>query len=170
MSRLYFFLSDEIDCPRKITFAAPTVKRPKYPPKEANPPPPRDSPEFITFKILKRQPPRFLQDNNPQSFHACLYRHGKGPSSTSSRFHHLEDDDIDTSLPWCLQLDDSALVKLVVEVSCQEYINQRRKIQAKMNVLHRWGFRRRTFYEDDASQRSPPRRRGAKFPLPSSYH
>ena len=46
-------------------------------------------------------PLKFLEDNYPRSFHARFYPHGKSHSATSSRFHLLEDDDVDTTLPWC---------------------------------------------------------------------
>ena len=111
-----------------------------------------------------------MHDDNPQSFHAHFYHHGEGPSSTSSRFHPLEDEDVDTSLRWHVTLDDNTLVELTSEASHREYINQQRKDQPEMDVMRRWGFRRRTFYEDAASRRSLTLRRGVHVPTPSFYH
>ena len=92
-----------------------------------------------------------MQNGNPHSFHARFYRPGESPSSTSSRFHHLEDEDVNTSLPWRVLLDDNALVELTSEASHQEYINQGRKDQVEMDAMQRWGFRRRALSEDTAS-------------------
>ena len=150
-----FLFDDEIDCSRRIIFFDPLIECPKSPPKESNPPPSMNPPESVTFKILKRRVPQFMQDDNPQSFHACFTCHGDSPSSTFSRFHPREDEDVDTSLPWRVPFEDDASIELSNKVSCREYINQRRKDQAKMEAMRRWGIRRRMLYEEPAPRRSP---------------
>ena len=79
--------------------------------------------ESVTFKILKRLPPQFIQYDNPQSFYARFYRYGEGHSSTTSRFHPFEYEDVETSLPWRVALNDDALVELVEKTLRWEYIS-----------------------------------------------
>ena len=111
-----------------------------------------------------------MQEDNPHSFHARIYRQWVSSLSTSSRFHPREDEDVDTSFPWHVHLEDDASIELANEVSHREYISQKRKDQANMDVMCRWGFRRRAFYEEAVSRRSSPRHRGMEIPPPASYH
>ena len=76
-----------------------------------------------------------MQDDNPQSFHALFYRPRESLSSTSSKFHPHENEDVDTSLPWCVPLKDDASIELANVVSHREYISQKRKDQAEMEVM-----------------------------------
>ena len=115
----YTFLSDdENDRARRIIFIKSSEEKlPSFLPKDTNPPPPKDPPEYVTFTLLKRQPPQFLQENKCGSFHAHFYCHVKNPSAISSWFHPLEDDDVGISLPWCLWLDEDTSFKLTGDVS-----------------------------------------------------
>ena len=124
---MYIFLSDDkIDNPLRIFFYDTPGKHPKSLPKESILPSPTDPPESVTIKILKKQVPQFMQDDNPQSFHASFYHPGESPSSTSSRFHPCEDEDVNTSLPWHIPLEHDTSIELASEVSRQEYISQKR--------------------------------------------
>ena len=103
---LFTYLSDyEIDWPSKIKFCDTPVKHPKSYPKESSPPLPTNPPESVTFKILNRRVPQFMQSNH-HSFHARFYHPGESPSPNSSKFHPREDEEIDMSLPWHVALED----------------------------------------------------------------
>ena len=78
----------------------------------------KDDPlEFVTFSLLNKQPSKFLQDNQPHLFHASFYPHSDSPSAISSRFHPLEDDDVDTYLPWHIRLEEDTFFELASDVS-----------------------------------------------------
>ena len=103
---LFTYLSDyEIDWPSKIKFCDTPVKCPEEYLKELNPLPLADPPESVSFKILNRWVPQFMQ-SDPQSFHARFYHPGESPSPNSSKFHPREDEEIDMSLPWHVALED----------------------------------------------------------------
>ena len=105
---LFTHLSDdEINFPHQIKFCDTPVKCPEEYPKELNPPPPVDLSESVSFKILNRRVPQFMQ-SGPHSFYAHFYCPRESPSPTSSKFHPREDKDVDTSLPWHVALEDDA--------------------------------------------------------------
>ena len=97
-------------------FSNPPEKRPEEYPKEFNLIPPEDPLESITFKMLNKRVPRFMQSNS-QSFHARFYGPGKVPSKTSSRFHPRENEDVDICLPWRMSLDDIVSMESAGEAS-----------------------------------------------------
>ena len=70
-----------------------------------------------------------------QSFHACFYGPGHGPSEVSSLFHPCEDEDVDTSLPWCVPLEDDAQIKSADEASHPENVDQKKKDKAEIEAL-----------------------------------
>ena len=116
--------------PYRIKFSDVLVQRPEDYPREPNPIPPANPPKFVTFKILNKQFPRFMQ-RDPQSFHARFY----GPFEVSSRFHPREDEDVDTSLPWHMPLEDDASIESNGEASRQEYISPKRKDEAELEAM-----------------------------------
>ena len=76
-----------------------------------------------------------MQNDNPQSFHARFYHTGESPFLNFSRFNPNEDEDVDTSLPWHVPLEDDASIELAGKVSRREYISQKRKDQAEMETM-----------------------------------
>ena len=163
--------NDDIDFPSQIIFSNTPVKRPEKYPREPKPVPPSNPLEPVTFKILNRQFPQFMQ-RDPQSLHACFYGPGEGRSKVSSWFHRCEDEDVDTSFPWHVPLEDNASIKSAGEASCQEHINQKRKDKAELETMRHWGPRRRMLHEEVARRRSPtpPRGCGVVITRPSFYN
>ena len=100
-----YLSNDEVNCPCQINFCGTPIKRPEEYLKELNPSPPANPPESVTFKILNRRVPQFIQ-SNPHSFHGHFYPLGESPSSTFPRFHPREDEDIDMSLPLRVAVKD----------------------------------------------------------------
>ena len=146
------------------------MERPEEYLKELNPLPPVNPPKSITFKTLNRRVPQFMQ-SNPHSFHACFYRPGESPLPTSSRFHPREDEDVETSLPWCVPLEDDTQIETTAEASRREYINQNKEDQAEIQTMRHCGLRRRMLYEESTQRRSsfPHRGRGVRIAPSDSY-
>ena len=92
---------------------------------------------------------------DPQLFHACFYGPEEGNSEVSSQFHPHKDEDVDTSFPWRMPLEDDASIKSAGEASCQEYISQKRKDKAELEAMRHWGPRRRMLHKEAAQRRSP---------------
>ena len=146
------------------------MKCPEEYPREFNSIPSEDLPESITFKMLNKRVPRFMQ-SNPQSFHARFYGLGEGPSEISSRFHPRKDEDIDICLPCCMSLDEDISLESASEASCLEYINLRKNDVEEEKAMRRWGPKRRMLYDQAVRRRSPPppRGRGVEIPPPDFY-
>ena len=161
---------DDIDCPKKIIFSDPPVRRPEDCPREFNHVPSEDPPESINFKLLNRRIPRFIQ-SNPQSFHAQFYGPGESPSEISPRFHPREDEDVDICLPWRVSFDEGVSLESAGEASRQEYINLRKKDAEEEEAMRHWGPRKRMFHDQTIRRSSPPppRGRGVEVPPPNSY-
>ena len=109
--------------------------------------------------------------SNSQSFHACFDGPREGPLEISPRFHPCEDEDIDTTLPWCISLEDDAQIESVGEASCHEYINQKKRDEEEYEAKKYWGPRRRMLYEEAARRRTPtpPRGREREIAPPNHY-
>ena len=97
----------------------------------------KDPPTYVIFALLKRKPLNFLQDNQPYSFHTQFYPHGESHSSRSSWFHPLEDDDVDTSLPWRIRLELDTSYEFASDVSHHEYLSQVKKDQDEIHTMRR---------------------------------
>ena len=87
-------------------------------------------------------------------------------------FHPREDKDIDTTLPWCIPLEDDAQIKSASEASPWEYINQKKRDEEEYESMKYWGPRRRMLYEEAARRRTPtpPRGHGQEIAPPSHYN
>ena len=107
---------DDIDCPKRVKFSNLPVECTGQYSTEQNPILPADPLDSITFEILNRQTPQFKQ-NDSQSFHTRFYGPGEGPSKISPRFHPHEDEDIDTTLPWRMPVEDDAQIESTSEAS-----------------------------------------------------
>ena len=161
---------DDIDCPEPIKFCNLPVQRPEEYPMEQNCVAPADPLESITFRILNRRTPKFMQSDSG-SFHARFYGPGEKPSKISPRFHPREEEDIDTTLPWRVALDDAIQAESAGEASRREYIKQKESDKEELEAMMYWGPKRSWLYEEAAARRaaSPPRGRGAEIAPPSHY-
>lgn len=161
-----YLSNDEINCGMKIFFVKSSVNHSSFAPKQVNPALPSNPPESLVFKLLKRHPPRF-QEQSPYSFHGLFYQPGEQPLITSSRFHPLEENDVDLNLPWRVELEKDISVELGSEVSHQEYLKQRQTDNAKFKRnMHPT---KNSFFTGEASQRFLSFCRGVEIPPPSTY-
>ena len=89
------------------------------------------------------------------SFHAHFYGLGEKPSEISPRFYPCEDEDIDTTLPWRVALDDDIQVESAGEASRREYINQKERDKEELEAMRYWRPKRRRLYEKATRRRAP---------------